>query len=564
MINKKEIVFNFLTLKHWLGNVFWQLQKFIFGLFIIGSLGSFLINVFLKDNLVEDILFFLNILLFWSICFIIVTLLWVIGRLFLNFDLLIYYFIYIKLIVSFVKKNRVKYSKLFDIYDSIKYNKPNKLPTLIRREHLMRKRYWPNWVFSIIAIFDSNKIKQRIVFTNSKKEWILEVDLRNESYGIYSNVGKKFLSKRYLSASHSSQTLNQSERFLDFLNPSYSLESEFTWGEIGEDLPIRWASGGIFSFVKFRGKTWAQLFFREINPIGLNIANGASEEKNEYKNLHRLIAREFSEETILLTANPKTGSDINQKVFVAFSSDPNSDKDIAKFINNKFIEQHTNLRYYHDKINISTADNLTRNFNLIKTPFKVRVIFHKSDLRTTEEREIHNIIYSLNPAEFGIEVIRIAHFELNDGECLIDGEFHLSRKVLIRRPVVLIDMDYLKNVYSVNKSLGNLLETDEQFECKMLDPIPEESCSVFLPDIELRHHRLKAIKEQLNDHKLTKKVKENLEWEKNLIDNWLNKYEKAFLDISKNGIQNKFIRTLCPVTWKTLEIIFSHQIKYQD
>ncbi len=559
---KEKAVFYLLTLKHWLGNPFWRFQKFIFGLFILGSLGNFLIYVFTKKTLLQELRFFINVLLIWLGFSVVTTFIWILGRIFINLDLYLYYSLYIKLFARFFYKiNPLKYQRYNDISDSFKMNPQYKLPTFIKREHLMRNKYWPNWVFSIIAILDPNKIKQRIIEHNSKKEWILEVDLRNESYGIYSNGGKKFLASKYFTASHSEQTLSQSHNFLENLKPSAKIGKEIFWGEVGEGMPIRWASGGMFSFVRFKGKTWAQLFFRDINPIGLNIANGASEEKREYKDLHYLIAREFSEETILLSSNPKAGSIVNQKVFVAYSNDPNTDSDMAKYYHRKFIEQHTNLRWIHDNIHIQSLNNITRTITPINTPFSVKVIFHKSDHSTTEEKQIHNVIYSLNPSEFGIEVIRIAHFNLKDDECLLDGEFHLSRKVLIRRPVVLIDMKYIEDIFTSNKSLGKLIKTDLQFECKMMDPIPKDNCYVFIPDIELRQQRLERIKEELATKKLTKKSRENLLWESELITNWIKKYKYAFQNASDNGIQNENLRTLCPVTWKTLEIILSHGIK---
>jgi hypothetical protein len=315
------------------------------------------------------------------------------------------------------------------------------------------------------------------------------------------------------------------------------------------------------------GKYWAQLFLRDILPVGLIIANGASEEKREYQDLHRLIAREFSEEVVLLSGTPQAGdpnapNQLWQNTLYVFSYlSP-----IAEFLNPRFADKHAELRRKHDGIAIKISKAHRREFFPIRTPFEVRVTYHQSDMRS-DSTTILNVFYSLNPGEFGIEVVWLCAFKMNPDEYLLDGEYHLSREVLIRRPVILLDMEFLNEIYLSHNSLGDETSRSDCPEGKMLPPVPKEHCVIFDKDIELRRRRLMALErfgdhsspQSLQDHKTTA----NLRWERDLIQSWLDKYEGPFNDAQENGLQHEDLRMLTPDAWKPLELMFAHQINYR-
>ena len=64
--------------------------------------------------------------------------------------------------------------------------------------------------------------------------------------------------------------------------------------------PLRWASAGALGVVTFMGRKWVILFYRDIHPKGWNIANGGSQDANEWHNIDWLANREFTEEIILI------------------------------------------------------------------------------------------------------------------------------------------------------------------------------------------------------------------------------------------------------------------------
>lgn len=566
MTRINRLISRFYEIRNRLGFLFWSFQKFLFAFFIIGGIGQFAYNIAIGYPIGEELSKFVKVGYWWIMIAGSIALLWIVSRRAFDFDLWLYYNLWIDKLAPILYSNRsIEYQRILDIKSSFEFQKNRKRPTFIRREHLGRRRYWPNWVFSIITIFNPRKVKQRIVIDENHKMWVLDLDLRDESFGLYNNAGKRFLTRRFGKSATSDEIIKQSSRFHNFMLPSAPAGNSMIWGETGENVPLRWASGGFLPIVRYNKRHWALLFFRDIPPIGLNVANGASENKNEYKDLHRLIGREFSEEVILLSAMPRPEGDIHRRVFSTFCFDPDLESPIAKYLNTKFSKKQADLRYRHDGIHLITLTDRTRNIKPIDTPFSVRVSFHLPDIRKSSTNEIQNVIYSVNPAEFGIEVIWLCSFNLFEDEYLIDGEYHLSREVLIRRPIILLDMDYLERVFKQDKAfkLGKMVRTDNVFECKLLNPVPRQHCEIFDVDIALRHNRLRKISQELLDQHISQEARENLEWEASLIQSWLSKYEKAFSEAREKGLQSELLRTLCPVTWKALELIMAHRIKYR-
>lgn len=166
--------------------------------------------------------------------------------------------------------------------------------------------------------------------------------------------------------------------------------------------------------------------------------------------------------------------------------------------------------------------------------------------------ETSNVIYSVNPQERGIEVIWICKFDLQENEVILDGEYDLAKNFLLRQPAVLVDMDFLKNVYRQNRGLGVLSDSKDAQGGKVMPIIPPEAIHVFDTDIHLRKPRLKFLQEMLMKDNLA----ENYEYKR--ISDWLNGYETAFSEWQQ-GVTDERLRTLCPVSWKTLEVLLAHE-----
>jgi len=622
---------NWLKVRGRLGDKWWTVQKWLFSFFIAGAAFSSCWELAQKHSFKLVIYYFLFILLYWLIASLIITVGWFVLSC-MNLDLQFYYRIFLRklasnpsemnryVLSSFKDSNLKKiYKNLVeektvdqlalqmnlssgDISESLDIlykrhivskrqegikdyykSKSNKiksdafdyidhLPRFVRRKDLNRKKFWTGWNFFIVIIFTTlTNITQKIREDDKKnKIWTLQVNLENERYGIYSNQGKDSLRNTW-GGTEQNTIREETNKFYDFTKPGN--KSDELWSYNGPRIPLRWASGGILPIVYCKGKYWAVLFLRDILPVGLNVANGASEEEKQLTNLDKIMEREFIEEIVLLhSCEPEAhiGEDALYVSQFGFRTTEHVDHPSLTF-NSDFTKKHRELRKNFDRLTLNeNPENELREIHIIKTPFRIKV-----NESTTED-----VIYSLNlnAGEFGIEVLWVFCFELNiDRECIIDGELDLFYKRLIRRPPIMVSMDYLGQLYKEKqKSLGK----PDDVDCKLLPlkledgTLLKNNYHVFTADIILRQKRLEVLEELKEHGKLTDK---NDMWEySKLIKPWQNTYKEALTevldkrfpaspDFTKDTEALKNLRTLIPVTWKTLETIFSHEdiIKYR-
>ena len=73
-----------------------------------------------------------------------------------------------------------------------------------------------------------------------------------------------------------------------------------------QDFPFRWSSAGTLPIVSVNGAEYYCLFYREIFPVGWNIANGACDSLAELRNPFGSLERELGEELMILDLRTKT------------------------------------------------------------------------------------------------------------------------------------------------------------------------------------------------------------------------------------------------------------------
>jgi hypothetical protein len=408
-------------------------------------------------------------------------------------------------------------------------------PVIVRREDLLEKSFLKKWAYASVLYFKPIKI-----FKPSPKQSRLIIDLRNESYGIYNNAGKLFLKMHYLSNKNRIKSLiDKSRRLESFINSNESGEKEFQF-----HIPFRWANGGILPIAEYMGKEWFVLFSRDIEPVGLNIPNGSSEDKEEYKNLYGLIYREFGEELILLDQKPDWNSviPVNQKIFrYPYEREEEHDQLI---IHEKFAIGHQQMRRIHDGINIvlSKGPEIER----IKTPFTVEITYQDNNLKE-KNKQFPNVIFNVNPTEFGIEICHVGKFRMDDDDYLLDGEIW-NDEFLVRQPIILVSCSFIKNLYEQTESIGTSCSSDDCYDCRTINCIPCGEYVLFNADLEFRKSRLDNLKES-GDGDST---------EAQRIRRWLDKNDKIFagIDPSKTDLNSQdhpYLTRLCPVTWKIFE-----------
>jgi hypothetical protein len=114
---------------------------------------------------------------------------------------------------------------------------------------------------------------------------------------------------------------------------------------------------------------------------------------------------------------------------------------------------------------------------------------------------------------------------------------------------MLLSVDYLRRVWETTGGLGKRLLKDPHLDCKLLpNAIPSTEYTLFNADMALR----KAMVDR-NDSAIRPDVLSQAR-------DWLRDYEHVFDELGDGDypIVNKDLRTLCPVTWKTLEVLLAH------
>ena len=422
-------------------------------------------------------------------------------------------------------------------------------PVFVRREHLMKKNYWPNWAFAITLLLNTLML-HRYHTHQGELRFRLEVDLRDQLYGIYNTAGKGFLGDTFLDLAFRNRSIGESRRIENFLR--YGLHQDDLRIDAAET-PFRWSSGGMLPIAHLEGRDWYVLYFRDIEPVGLNISNGGSETENEVKDPSGLIYREFSEELVLLSREPVPGDPLSTRQKIFHFPFPLPSYVYPQIVNNEFAERHRRMREEQDDLNIDFVRGPA--INPIRTPFEVQVKYH-SESRNVAVNTIENVIFNINPTEFGIEVLLVSRFDMTNNDYLIDGEISEIGSILVRRPVILLSCDYIREVFKSRNSLGIDMKERPYLDCKDLGRIPFGEYKIFDKDIEFRRRRLELLERDARSRDLSEA---RTHWQ------WLERYEELFMKIKeqKCDITSKDhspLTILCPVAWKTIETMCCYNL----
>lgn len=234
----------------------------------------------------------------------------------------------------------------------------------------------------------------------------LRLEVHDTDQAVFNHAGKEWLRQQYL---ENPEKIRRVEAQLK--------KKRFRYRDLS--FPLRWASGGALPIVEHRDQEYFVLFFRDIFPIGWNIANGASEAfEDEMVLVGNLVEREFKEELIIY--NPTQSA-------VYYLEIPNSHLSPLKPQNRALKEWGLDrcLRKPLKCVFESGPDSV------------YVTAFERGSLLTSALTT--DLYISLNPHELGIECIRVAKVKLPktvDLENLIflDGEYleHYAKKLLDR------------------------------------------------------------------------------------------------------------------------------------
>ncbi len=192
-----------------------------------------------------------------------------------------------------------------------------------------------------------------------------------------------------------------------------------------QDFAFRFASGGTLPIISIDGQEYYCFFYRDIDPVGWNIANGACDSYSELRNPKLAIERELREELIIYDLRTEPYKDYifswkNQKTIEVPEF-----RDVRNLWN-KILFLEGGLSGGFEKVGVAVEwadlgpDNLVLDFDGYANPQG-------------------GFYLNINAEDFGIEFDRIGKIKLNSGLVLLDGEMNNNR--LLKRPIGLFEVE---------------------------------------------------------------------------------------------------------------------------
>ena len=188
--------------------------------------------------------------------------------------------------------------------------------------------------------------------------------------------------------------------------------------------PMRYANGGVLPIVHLEGKDYFLLFYRDIFPVGWNIANGASDDEEEWVDPDRIIHREFAEEVLI--------ADPTEKLLYVY--DPPADSHRFGFHRDAL------SAWMPHRPELATYRPVPMPFKWIDGPDSVRVEYGN------EVHETSGYFLSVTPDDHGIEVDRFVFIRAPGDTRLYSGEISDGRP--LNHIVGLFDVSRLKPLRS--------------------------------------------------------------------------------------------------------------------
>ena len=187
-----------------------------------------------------------------------------------------------------------------------------------------------------------------------------------------------------------------------------------------EDFPFRYSSGGTLPIVRMGNCDYYCLFYRDIYPVGWNIANGGSDSRAELLYPLATMERELREELIVL--NP------DARLRYVFAWNSGSPEDRAEFAMARKIW----TECYPDQ-DIASFKPLKLPLKWLDGPDSVTIKMGRD-----KSAECGGCFVNINAADFGIEIDKVAKISVADEAVLLDGE--IMDNIVLNRPVGLFEV----------------------------------------------------------------------------------------------------------------------------
>ena len=252
--------------------------------------------------------------------------------------------------------------------------------------------------------------------TREGEKSICEVSFNDRSPCIWTREGKMHVRE------HISRFAEKSASYSQQLNAFLSAtEGKFTFADTG--FPFRFLSGGALPVVKLGDEAYFSLIYRELFPIGWNLANGGADTSAELLNPFAVVERELREELFIL--NRKRG------FRYVFDTETENPIDMPEYLIAR--------QLWRSRLVQNGWDDISR-FEMLPVPVKwldgpdtLKIRYNDQNTRALE-----GCYLNIRAEDFGIEVDRIAKLNLDANAVLLDGE--IIHGQLVGAPVGLFEV----------------------------------------------------------------------------------------------------------------------------
>lgn len=251
---------------------------------------------------------------------------------------------------------------------------------------------------------------------------LLDVDFTPEANAVWLRKGKTFIRKQL----DTGLTLKYQGELEEIMMGA----SKRDWVHNNPAFPFRYGNGGTLPVIRYGNKDYYCMFYREIHPIGWNIANGGAESVSELLNPFATIERELREELIIF--------DLDKKFQYIFNWSEGRRMDHPDFaIANRV------WREIFKKENIEELSELPLPLKWLSGNDCVKINYDGHIV------EFNDCIVNVNAEDFGIEVDRVAKLSVSEGAVFCDGE--LINGKLLNQIVGLFDVEKVNSQLLIGK-----------------------------------------------------------------------------------------------------------------
>ncbi len=298
---------------------------------------------------------------------------------------------------------------------------------------------------------------QQLMYRDRQK--IVRLNRRHTTDAIYTGAARRKLRDLSFDTPEVVQWAQQAdEEIHEFLRGKHKYDLELPL----DKCPLRWASGGVFPVVSYRGRSWTSFFFRDIWPEGWNLSLGASEPTDNLQDPWSFLWREFLEELLVLRTAPEDlAEQAIERRRPIFADNP--DLRLPARSAQAFSADHIKLRAACDGMRLPVSED-----------HPLRLDTHPTDTileisGTLGASLFSNVFFvTINPRELGIEIVVPVSYSLDDNDYLLDGEIlkpEGGEEELVRMPVALISHEYLRRSFG---DLDRPLQYDDENQASVI------------------------------------------------------------------------------------------------